>query len=102
MAQVSLEDLDPRLRGEVEEASSKFGLSKWSVVADGKLELDESLERLERRIESLKDRAEKMNERYRAEMRVGDNSDPGFHESGLLFVARHLESLHDDLSKLSA
>ena len=102
MANVTLDDLDPRLRGEVEEANGKFGLSKWPVISDGKLDVAASLTGLGKRIESLKGRAEKVNERYREEMRVGDGSDPGFHESGLLFVARHLEDVYDDLSKLSA
>jgi len=88
---VALSDLEPSLRGEVEHGSRVGGRPTWAVVSDGRLDVDESLAALGRRIDDLKARAEKMNRRWREEMRYSGFSDPGFPDRDLLATAEYLE-----------
>lgn len=97
-APVPLDDLEPSLRDEVTKGSARSGRPTWAVIEDGNLNLVETLANLHTRIDELKTRMEKMNERYREEMRYGDYNDPGFPERNLMESVRYLERIATDLA----
>lgn len=95
---VKLEELEPSLRDEVTKGSFRSGRPTWAVIDGESLNLPATLGNLEVRIDGLKDRMERMNERYREEMRYGDYNDPGFHERNLMASVRYLERIALDLA----
>lgn len=96
---VPLADLEPSIRGEIEGADPLTGASRarWAVLDGDRLDLDASIAKLEGRIADLAARMEKMNRRYREEMRYGDYNDPGFHERRLHEALLYLERILADL-----
>jgi hypothetical protein len=102
MTLVPLEDLEPSIRAEVVHGSFRSGKPTWAVVQDSRLDLDGTLARLTDRIEKLKLRMERMNLRYREEMRYGDYNDPGFPERNLMESVRYLEGIAAGLAALTA
>lgn len=95
---VKLEDLEPSLRDEVTKGSFRSGRPTWAVVDGDALDVPATLAKLEARIDGLKTRMEKMNERYREEMRYGDYNDPGFPERNLAASVQYLERIATDLA----
>jgi hypothetical protein len=99
---VSLDDLEPSLRFEVENGSEVGGKPTWAVFEDGKLDVNESVARLTKRVDGLKERAEIMNARWREEMRYSGFNDPGFPDRDLLLTAEYLTRFADMLETLQA
>jgi len=97
---VSLDDLEPSLKFEIENGSDVGGQPTWAVFEGGKLDVDETVARLTRRVDGLKVRAEKMNARWREEMRYSGFNDPGFPDRDLLQTAGYLERFADALEAL--
>lgn len=96
---IKLEDLEPSLRFDVEKAAKARGGSQWAVIDDGSLDLAETLGRLDARIDDIEERAERMNETIREEMR-SSASDHGRPDEKLLTAASLLARIKGELEKL--
>lgn len=97
---VKLEDLEPSIRNEVEQAAKARGRSQWAVVEGDGLKVAETIERLGARIDDLEDRAEKMNEMLRETMR-SSACDHGRPDEVLMTAASLLARIREQLGKLA-